>query len=194
MQILVSSDHSFFVTIFLFHVWIKLLFITQTCWSHFSHAVHRSSRTVSVEIQRVRWIMRAVDNHPLLRWTSSENVIHKARLRTRYWGFPLSPPAHYIFPPISLKDIFGDRLDFKHFSFLPPFGDGVRRHEETLANPTSWLITTRGQRWAFCLRDRGSLQGHSCIQTCINKSLVTVRKTETLSYHTVCSSTLLNRL
>lgn len=33
------------------------------------------------------------------------------------------------------------------------------------------LPTTRGQQWAFSLRERSCLQGQSCIQTCINKSV-----------------------
>ena len=29
--------------------------------------------------------------------------------------FSLSPSAHYTIPPISLKDIFDEQLDFEHF-------------------------------------------------------------------------------
>lgn len=141
--------------------------------------------------------MRAVDNYPLMRWTSIENVIHEAGMCTRSCLLEVSL-SHLLlitsFLLFNLRIYLETYLILNIFHLYFPLGVVSVDERKYWPNPTSWLITTRGQQWAFCLRDRSSLQGHSCIQTCINKSLVRVRRTETLSYQTVCSSTLFNRL
>lgn len=171
MQIIVSSV-GLLSPFFYFIVWIKLLFLTQMYSAVCLHATY-SRKTVTRETIK-----------------GKSNVAYSLQFTAVLYVGYLKWNLHS-----QSKDLYVIMMSVRHLllisSFLLLKMCGLKHFSQTLswelrtrlANLVSSLATTRGQQWALAW-GTSSLQGESCIWTCINKSLVRPRRTETSPYHT----------